>query len=217
MIFRLLAILLTLAVFSCNTITTKEKTFLDYEFGMSYDEYHKHTMTLYYENKIKFVSGLGTSAMGLVYTPNIDAGNSSNLIEYKLSLPNERGGTYNFIGEVRGDVSRNNPSSLLTSIGYRFEWGIGDQLNLFGYKQVQKALSLKYGNTYVEDSVIDKEGKMYRSTWENKNTGFSFVVDERPEFRRAEFFYYAKGSLEENINRKAKSSEKPEHDLKNKY
>lgn len=211
---RFYIIALFLFLISCKGSEINRSTFLDYKFGMTYDEYRKHTMSLFYDNKITFISGLGTSAMGQIFTPNIQGGSTANIIQYKLSMPNARGGFYTFVGDVRGDITEGS-SSLLTAIEYRFKWEIGGEINMVGYKQIQKALVLKYGTSYIEDSLIENDGKMYRTTWEDGNTCFSFTLDERPEFKKAEFLYYAIGDLANDIADKSKS--KSVNDIKNKY
>lgn len=101
--------------FSCNPFKTKEKTFLDYEFGMDYKEYKKHTYDLQKEGIIEFKQIPG-STYGMV---------DLQTVMYHLKLPHPKGFDLDFYGDVRGSVTYDDKYELMDAITYTFKYSSG--------------------------------------------------------------------------------------------
>jgi hypothetical protein len=208
---------LTLAIlfFSCSP--SKKKTFLDFEFGMSPSEYYQHAMDLRNKGVVELKSVTNTSSMGLLFVATIQGGTEADLIIHNMKLKNSDGSEFNFVGEVRGDIFFDGKQSPMTSITYEFKHQNGAYLNKNDYEKLKVTLAGKYGKKFSEDNGLG-DGDFYRAHWDNGDYAVEMVVDERPEYRKAELFYYAAGNLGKNLDRKVQEIKlKEENKVQNKF
>ncbi|MFL5741920.1 MAG: hypothetical protein ACJ75B_16980 [Flavisolibacter sp.] len=207
--------ILAILLFSCTG--SKKKTFLDFELGMTPSEYYEHAIDLKSKGVIELKSVTNTSAMGLLFVATPIGTTEADLIIHKMEFKNSDGTEFNFVGEVRGDVFFDGRQFPMTSISYEFKHQNGTFLNKTDYEKLKKTLSEKYGTGFVEDYGLG-DGNFYRAHWDKGNYVVEMVVDERPEYRRAKLFYYASGSLGNNIDRKIQEiKNKEENKVQNKF
>lgn len=209
--FRLLIFLLLF--YSCNS--NKTKTFLDFYFGMTPSEYYDHVLDLTGKKIVTLKPLTNTNIGGLISVALPSGGNEFDVMVYEMKLPKQNGGEFDFLGEVRGDIVFDGNDYPMKDITYNFTYNTGLFLNKNDYDQLKITLAEKYGN-FSEYNP----GGIYYATWDKGDYAVQLIVDERPDYRKAELFYYAKGDLEKTLDKRTqeiKDKDKNKNKVDNNY
>jgi hypothetical protein len=210
-------IYLAFAILFISCSPGKKRTFLDFDFGMSPSEYYQHAMDLRNRGFVELKPVTNTSSMGLLFVATPQGGTETDLMIHNMKLKNSDGSEFNFIGEVRGDIIFDGKQSPMTSITYEFKHQNGVYLDKNDYQKLKMTLAEKYGKKFSEDNGLG-DGNFYRTHWDKGDYAVEMVVDERPEYRKAELFYYAAGDLGKNLDRKIQEIRlKEENEVQNKF
>ena len=153
-------ILTSLIFFSCSK--SKIKTILDFELGMTHDDYKKHAYKLENSNIISFRLGVN----GEVRWGNID----NQIINYTVVVDD----SLRVLTEIRGFLGGiDNENSKMTQIDMLFRYPISD----YEKRKFYNMMEAKYGKPEVP-FYKNQEYQLWYATWNKQNMVIRMILGD---------------------------------------